>query len=90
MELEVEGYRGKVEDLKSECQSLLEDDHFASDDIKQRQVRYHLLYSIFRCFKFDILKLLPSCIYLGSCNEHFGQRNSILHSVNVFLIKCYG
>ena len=36
--MEVEGYRGKVDNLRAECQLLLEKGHYASDEINQRQV----------------------------------------------------
>lgn len=36
--MEVEGYRGTVEDLKRESSSLLKGGHFDADSIKERQV----------------------------------------------------
>ncbi len=42
----MESYRSRVEDLKVECNSLLDKGHFASVDIKQRQVKEHHIYVI--------------------------------------------
>ena len=39
MELEIEGYKGNIEELKVESEELLEANHFDANTIRDKQVR---------------------------------------------------
>ena len=46
LELELDSYRAKVEDLRNTCQDLVKAENFDAERIQRRQVKYNLVFQI--------------------------------------------